>query len=46
MIPNDFYEPTEADIRTIYRQGEGAVVILVQQLIQNLNLLETRIKAL
>jgi transposase len=38
--------PTEAEIRAIYRQGEDAVVALIQQMIQNMRLLEERVQFL
>ena len=37
---------SEAEIRAIYRQGEDAVVTLIQVLVQNLLLLSERVQAL
>lgn len=37
---------TEAEIRAVYRQGEDAVVALIQQMLQNMQLLEERVQYL
>ncbi len=43
---NKIQYPTEDEIRSIYRQGEDAVVALIQQMIQNMRLLEERVQFL
>jgi len=46
MKPNDVYLPTEAEVRTAYREGEEAVVLLFQRVSETITHLVERIQAL